>query len=78
MKSVLGSISWKDAGKALILIIITTIVTGIYQALQSGTFDLTWVFMKPIVISALGAALAYIIKNFLTNSQDQFLTSEKK
>jgi hypothetical protein len=43
---------------------------------NSGTFPSTWNDLKPIVLAAISAGLAYILKNWLTNSDDQFLKKE--
>lgn len=70
-------LSAKDFIKGLIVAMITTLITGIYQVIQSGgSFD--WVTLKPVVIAAIGAGLAYIVKNLFSNSQGQFLKLEKK
>jgi hypothetical protein len=77
MKSKIFSLNVKDVIKAIILTFITALLTGIYQILQTGTL-LTWESLKPVVISSIAAALGYIIKNVLTNSNDEFLKSEPK
>jgi hypothetical protein len=77
MKSKLFNLNVKDVIKAIILTFIAALLTGIYQILQTGTL-LTWESLKPVVISSVAAALGYIIKNVLTNSNDQFLISEPK
>ena len=76
-KSKLFNLNVKDVIKAIILTFITALLTGIYQILQTGTL-LTWVSLKPVVISSIAAALGYIIKNVLTNSNDEFMKSEPK
>ncbi|MFA5234174.1 MAG: hypothetical protein WC390_07225 [Sulfurimonas sp.] len=72
------SLKWKDAAKGLIVAIITALLTGTLNAIQSNTLEFTWIFFKPIIIFSIGAGIAYIIKNFLTSSEDKFLTSEPK
>jgi hypothetical protein len=69
---------WKDAVKALLMVILTAFITALYNAMQIGTIEFTWIFFKPIMFTSLSAGLAYIIKNWLTNSEDQFLKPEKK
>jgi hypothetical protein len=71
------NLNWKDILKGFILSIITALVAGVYQAIQTGGIQFTWLFWQPIVYSAIGAGLAYLIKNVLTNSNDQFLKVEK-
>jgi hypothetical protein len=68
-----------DFIKGLILTLITALVTGLYELIQSGwalTFD--WVTFKPIVMTAAAAALSYLIKNFFTNSTGEVLKLERK
>jgi len=77
MKSKFLTLGAKDIIKALILTFITALLTGIYQLLQVGTL-LTWEALKPVVISAIAAVIGYLLKNALTNSEDQFLTKEKQ
>ncbi|HNW49603.1 MAG TPA: hypothetical protein PKH79_00890 [Prolixibacteraceae bacterium] len=77
MKSNFLKLNVKDIIKALILTFITALLTGIYQLLQTGTL-LTWESLKPVVFSAIAAVLGYLIKNVLTNSNDEFMKSEAK
>lgn len=75
--SKLFSLYWKDALKSLLIVIITAFITALYNAVQVGTIEFTWVFFKPIVFASISAGLAYIIKNWLTNSDDKFLRADK-
>ena len=64
----------KDFIKGLILAVIISVLTFIVQILQTvGTISL-----KQIGIAAIVAFCGYILKNLSTNSDDQFLTAEKK
>jgi hypothetical protein len=76
MKSNFLTLNTRDIVKALILTFITALLTGIYQLLQAGTL-LTWDALKPVVISSIAAVVGYLIKNVLTNSNDEFLSTEK-
>lgn len=73
MKSVFLSLNIKDIVKGFILAVITALIAGAYQAIQSGTIAFTWLFWQPIVYTAIGAGLAYLLKNWLTNGNDEFL-----
>lgn len=77
-------LSWADFGKGLILALITsivmslkTIVLGDPSAIPPvvGHFPIgsDWI---AIGIAAFGAFVAYLGKNFLTNSDDKFLKKE--
>lgn len=68
----------KDLIKGFITAIFSVLVTYTGQCLESGTFPMdaaTWILEFKI---AIGAGLAYIIKNWLTNSDDKFLKAEPK
>ena len=70
------SVGQRDAIKGLILASITAIITGLYTSLQSGHLPATADEWKVIGLSAITAGLSYVTKNFLTNSNDQFLKKE--
>ena len=78
MKSAFLKLNLKDLIKGFITAIFMALITAAYQALEAGTISFTWEFWQPIVYSSVGAGLAYIIKNWLTNSGDEILTSEPK
>lgn len=73
MNSTYLSLNKKDFIKGLVVAILTAIVTVLYNTIETGSLEFN---IKSIVISALSAALAYIMKNALTNSDDQFLKKE--
>jgi hypothetical protein len=58
----------KDFLKGLLVAVIMAFVSSLHEVLIAGTFDFTWLVMKPIVMVSLGAGLSYLIKNFFTNS----------
>lgn len=78
----LFSLSSKDLIKASILAGLTVIVTGAISVLTAITqippVYPTFVQLGSIVVSGLGAAGIYLLKNFLTNSNDQFAKPEVK
>jgi len=74
-KSNFLALNLNDFFKGLIMVIITSIVTGIYELLTNGTV-LTWDTIKPVLIAAVAAGLGYLIKNFLSNSQGEFAKTE--
>jgi hypothetical protein len=73
MNSSLFTLNSKDWGKGLVIAILTAIITVVYDTIQTGALVLDW---KAISIAGISAALAYITKNLLTNSNDQLLTKE--
>lgn len=72
----LFSIGWKDAVKGFILAMITMIVTMVMSSINNGEFPDNWTEWKTILIASLGSALAYLLKNWLTSSDDKFLKKE--
>ena len=73
MNSSLFTLNSKDWAKGLVIAILTAIITVVYNTIQTGALVLDW---KAISIAGISAALAYITKNLLTNSNDQLLTKE--
>lgn len=72
----LFSWNWKDALKATIMLFLTTFVAAVYQSIEAGAFP-TWVQIKASLIMGGLSAIGYLLKNFLTNSNDQFATKEQ-
>ena len=75
MNSPYLSLNSRDFVKGLIVAIITAVITMLYTSIQAGDFVLDW---KAIGMTALSSGLAYIMKNLLTNSNDQILVKETK
>ena len=75
MKSLFFTLNKVDFIKGLVIAVLTAIITVVYTTIQSVVFSFDW---KAISIAALSAALAYITKNLLTNSNDEFLKKDPK
>ena len=75
MKSKLFWVNAKDVVRSLLLAVLTAAGTTLLQIVNTGLLPdrAGW---KTVGISAGAAGLSYIIKNFLTNSNDQFLKKE--
>jgi len=73
MNSSLFTLNSKDWIKGLVVAVLTAVITVVYSTIQTGTLVLDW---KAISIAGISAALAYITKNLLTNSNDEILTKE--
>lgn len=65
------TLNWKDVGKAAIMLFITTVVSALIQGIEGGTFP-TLPQIKSALLVGATAAVAYFLKNFLTNNNDQF------
>jgi hypothetical protein len=75
MKSAFASLNIQDFFKGLIVAILTALVTFLYNTMDSGELVFNW---KQIITTSLTASLAYIIKNYLSNSEGSFLSKESK
>jgi hypothetical protein len=75
-KSKIGKLSFRDVVKGLYTSIITGLLTGAYQAISTGG-DINVQTVKTTALVGAGAGVSYLVKNVLTNSEDQFLTGEK-
>jgi hypothetical protein len=73
MKSSLFTLNKADFIKGLVIAVLTGVITAAYSTVQNGSLQFDW---KAITISALSAAFAYITKNLLTNSNDEFLKKD--
>jgi len=70
MKSGFGKLNVQDFFRGLIIAVLTALVTFLYNTMESGELVFNW---KQIATTSLTAALAYIIKNYLSNSEGAFL-----
>lgn len=74
MKSSFLTLGTKDFIKGLVVAVLTSVITIIYTSLQAGVLEFDW---KLIASTGLSSALAYILKNLVTNSNDELLKKEK-
>jgi uncharacterized membrane protein YvlD (DUF360 family) len=73
MNSPFLTLNSRDFTRGLFVAVLTAVVTFMYTSLQTGSLTFDW---KAIGMAALSSALAYIMKNLLTNSNDELLKSE--
>jgi hypothetical protein len=66
-----------DLLKGLLVAVIGAMLTGIYEAITAGSLTWTWSFFQPIVLTGIAAGIAYLIKNFLSNSNGVPLKPEQ-
>jgi hypothetical protein len=59
-----------DFLKGLLVALITALLTGLYQVIQTGG-DLTWIALKPVILATVGAGISYLLKNLFTNSEGE-------
>lgn len=72
--SSLFTLNSKDLIKGFIVAIFGAVFGIIQGSIDAGTFEFDW---TKIWHAALAAAVAYIIKNFLTSNSDSFLGKDK-
>ena len=61
----------KDFLKGLLVAIVSALIAGVLQLMQSGPFVFDWPTFQPIVFTAISAGLAYLSKNLFQNSQGE-------
>lgn len=71
------TLGWNDIKKGLIMAAIGGAVAVLSPALTAGTI-FTMVVLKAAGLGAATGAVTYLIKNLLTNSNDEFMTFEPK
>ena len=69
------SLGKNDFIKASIMALLSSFVTAIIPTLESGALP-TLLQIKAAAVVGLTAALSYLLKNVLTNSNDNFLRKE--
>lgn len=57
----------KDLAKGLVVAVLSSLLAGLYEALQAGGMPSSsqW---QTILLAGLGAGVAYLLKNFFTDS----------
>ena len=75
MKSKFLTLNWKDFSRGLLIAFLTAVLTGVINILDTGAV-FTWVTIKPVLIAGVSAALSYLLKCLMTNSQDQMFKRE--
>lgn len=75
MNSKFLNLNLNDFTKGLIVVVLTAIVVGLEQILQTGNLP-TVIQLKVIGLATLSAGIAYLVKNFLSNSEGKFLGKE--
>ena len=68
MKSLFGTLNWKDLVNGLIVAFLSASLSGVIAILDGGKLPLL-ADLKSAGIIGLTAGLSYLLKNILTNSQ---------
>ena len=67
----------KDLLRGLVVVVITALISPLTIILQSGKLP-TGANLQVAGLMSLTAGIGYLVKNMLTNSQDQMFKTEKK
>ena len=73
MNSTFFSLNTNDFLKGLVMAVLTSVITVVYQTVEAGSLVFDW---KAIGTLALTSALAYIMKNLFTNSTGKLFAKE--
>jgi VIT1/CCC1 family predicted Fe2+/Mn2+ transporter len=75
MKSSFLNLNTQDLVKGFVVAFLSAALTGLITTLDSGTLP-TLAELKQAGIVGLTAGLSYLLKNLLTNSQDELMKKE--
>lgn len=75
MQSTFLNLNTNDFIKGLVMAVLSTVITIVYQTVEAGSLVFDW---KSIGTMALTTALAYIMKNLFTNSTGTLFAPESK
>lgn len=75
MNSSIFTLNTNDFIKGLIMAVLSSVITVVYQTVEAGSLVFDW---KAIGTMALTSALAYIMKNLFTNSTGKLFAKEQK
>lgn len=75
MKSSLFQINWREFGESLILLFISTFLTGIAEAIYAGMFPTGDQLLLSLKAGAI-ACIGYIIKNLLRNNEGAYFKKD--
>jgi len=78
MKSNFFNLEKADIIKGFIMAFLSALAMGVYQAIDAQVIEFSWTFFKPIVLTSIGAGIAYLIKNLFTNSEGMPFKKERK
>jgi hypothetical protein len=75
MQSTFLTLNTADFIKGLIISVLSSVLTVVYQTVEAGSLVFDW---KSIGTIALTSGLAYIMKNLFTNSTGKLFATESK
>ena len=75
MKSKFLTLDWKDLSRGLLIAFLAALISGVINILDTGAV-FTWESLRPVLIAGISAALSYLLKCLLTNSNDVMFKRE--
>jgi hypothetical protein len=75
MNSTFMNLNVNDFIKGLAVAVLTSVLTIVYNTLQTGSLSFDW---TAIATTALTATIAYLMKNLLTNTEGKMLKKDVK
>jgi len=75
MKSKFLTLDWKDFSRGLLIAFLAAVITGVINLLDTGAV-FTWETLRPVLIAGISAALSYLLKCLMTNSNDVMFKRE--
>ena len=72
----LFALQYKDFFKGLVVTVGSVILTGVMTSLNTGALPTSADF-KTLAIAGASGGVAYLLKNFFTNSNDQMFKGEQ-
>jgi hypothetical protein len=69
------TLNWLDAGKGLVMAILTAVLMAIESSLEAGEIEINY---KKVAVAGSLAAIAYLLKNFFTPSEIKTPAEPKK
>jgi len=73
MNSTFLNLNFNDFVKGLSVAVLTSVLTIVYDVVQTGSLTFDW---KHIGTAAITTAIAYLLKNLFTNSTGTLLKKE--
>lgn len=74
----LFNLGTRDIIKGFITSILSSVLTAAITILNTGNIPMDLASWKPTLVTGIATGLGYLLKNFLTNSNDQFGKPEVK
>lgn len=62
-----------DFIKSLLIAVFTSVISVVYTTVSNGSLEIDW---KAVATTALTSALAYLMKNLITNEKGEVSTND--